>query len=101
MPKTIIACIGTLVFLSFTLAGCSGNLPQSERLARVEENWGTSIEYIKLRQTLNPDAGMQRDPVEDFDGGAADIIVDKNRKTFEEESDTEEKVSKGVGNVDM
>lgn len=99
MPKMIVACLATLIFLPCTLIGCSGNLAQSERLNRVDNHWGTSLEYIKLRQTLNPEAGMHKTPVEDFDGGAADIVVDKNRKTFEEEADTEERVSKGVGDV--
>lgn len=98
MPK-ITRVWGLFILLMFVLSGCSGNLAQSERFYLMQYHWGQSQEYVKLRQTMDPEAGLQRKPVTGLDGSTADIILNKHEERFAQDVDPEGKVSKGVGHV--
>ena len=88
MKKGCLLLIGLMVLsvsmgcaeLSRLEVGCMG--PN-----RVEMDYGTSYKLAIFNQTLNPEAEKNLEPVEGFDGTAAQAVTEKYRKGFREESE--------------
>ena len=55
----------------------------SSNMSRLELDYGTSYRLAVYGQILNPDAEKNTEPVTGLDGQAAEIIIDKYRKSFE------------------
>ncbi len=51
---------------------------------RVEKDYGTSHRLALFNQTLNPEAEKNLEPVTGFEGGAAQSMVQRYQKGFEE-----------------
>ena len=96
MFKTGMFCLTALLGLSFILCGCAGNLPENKRIRHVDEHWGYSYESIKLRQTLNPEAGVDGRAVKGLDGRAAVLGLEAYRETFEKRTEPTEELSPGL-----
>ena len=92
MPKTTIISIGVLMVLFFFLSGCAGNLQESPRSYYLQDNFGRSLETVKYRQTLNPEAGLTAEPMEELEGRSADMAVDKYRQSYEREVDPQQEL---------
>jgi hypothetical protein len=73
MMKTTLQLI--LVALTAGLAACTPLTPNLDR------NFGQAIDQAKARQTLNPDASRNTDPVAGLDGVAADAAIDNYTKS--------------------
>ncbi len=56
-----LGCLGVITLL---MAGCAGP-------TRLELDYGTSQELVKMNQTLNPDADQNHEPMMGMDGEAA------------------------------
>ena len=54
--------------------------------SRLEMDYGTSHKLAKFNQTLNPEAEKNREPVTGFDGGAAQGVIGRYHKGFEEKT---------------
>lgn len=67
----------TVVVASLVLGGCVAPAPS------VDAQMGKSVELAKAQQTLNPQASMDKRPVEMIDGKSADALVDRYHKGFE------------------
>jgi type IV pilus biogenesis protein CpaD/CtpE len=52
-------------------------------MSRLELDYGTSYRLAVYGQILNPDAEKNTEPVTGLDGQAAEVIIDKYRKSFE------------------
>ncbi|BFG76373.1 hypothetical protein PTKU46_44060 [Paraburkholderia terrae] len=61
---------------SLTLAGCLTSTPHWD------ETFGSSVSQLKEMQTLNPNAGMNTDPVAGVDGSTAHSIQKNYAKSF-------------------
>ena len=87
MKKGCLLLIGLMVVsismgcaeLSRLEVGCEGP-------SRVEMDYGTSYKLAIFNQTLNPEAEKNLEPVEGFDGMAAQTVIEMYRKGFGEES---------------
>jgi hypothetical protein len=55
----------------------------SSNMSRLELDYGTSYRLAVYGQILNPDAGKNTEPVTGLDGQAAEVIMNKYRKSFE------------------
>ncbi|UCH82436.1 MAG: hypothetical protein JSW20_07325 [Nitrospiraceae bacterium] len=55
----------------------------SSNMSRLELDYGTSYRLAVYGQILNPDAEKNTEPVTGLDGQAAEVIIDKYRKSFE------------------
>jgi tRNA G46 methylase TrmB len=64
--------------LGMLLAACGTTAPE-----RLDAQMGTSVEMAVARQTLNPQAARDEQPVGGIDGKTADALVDRYHKTFE------------------
>ena len=53
------------------------------------ENWGRSFEVAKYNQTLNPEAVKNLEPVEGFNGWAADAVMAGYQESFKGEKGQE------------
>ncbi|MFO0752430.1 MAG: hypothetical protein U0411_03775 [Thermodesulfovibrionales bacterium] len=53
--------------------------------SRLELDYGTSHRLVIANQTLNPDAGKNREPVQGLPGRAAEAVLDRYGKSFEKE----------------
>lgn len=84
MFKTNIILIALAAVLSVMVWGCAGNLPESDRTKMVDMNWGKSFESAKNNQILNPEAGMEPEPVLGLDGEAAGYNMKNYRDAFKE-----------------
>ena len=76
----LFACATAVVFL---LGACA---------SRLDRDYGTSVKLLKMNQTLNPDAEKNTDPVSGMDGTAAQNVMDKYQKGFEEKKGTQQQV---------
>ena len=56
---------------------------ESSNMSRLELDYGTSYRLAVYGQILNPDAEKNTEPVTGLDGQAAEVIIDKYRKSFE------------------
>lgn len=54
-----------------------------KKMSRLELDYGTSYRLAVYGQILNPDAEKNTEPVTGLDGQAAEVIIDKYRKSFE------------------
>lgn len=57
------------------LTGCAAS--------RLERDYGRSVRLTKSNQILHPEATLNLEPVYGFDGHAAEITIEKYRKSFE------------------
>ena len=88
MKKAYLLLIGLTVALltmgcaelSQLQVGCTGP-------SRVEMDYGTSYKLAIFNQTLNPEAEKNLEPVEGFEGMAAQAVTERYRKGFQEESE--------------
>ena len=80
-----------LSFLSFT--GC---LPPT----RLETDYGTSYRLHKFNQVFNPEAEKNLEPVEGFDGYAAEGTKERYEKGFAQETKSPE-YTLNIGGVAM
>jgi type IV pilus biogenesis protein CpaD/CtpE len=55
----------------------------NSNMSRLELDYGTSYRLAVYGQILNPDAEKNTEPVTGLDGQAAEVIIDKYRKSFE------------------
>ena len=78
MAKRYFVFFGLIAIVSISL-GCAGP-------SRVEMDYGTSHKLAKFNQTLNPEAEKNREPVTGFDGGAAQGVIGRYHKGFEEKT---------------
>lgn len=67
---------GCLVGLAF-LTGCAATTTP-----RLDETFGDAVNLAKARQTLNPDASRNADPVAGLDGVSSNDAIDRYYKTF-------------------
>jgi len=77
MLKKSIAFMG-LAGIIICMSGCSGTP------SRLEAHYGESFRQAKSNQILDPDACKNLEPQEGLDGQAAEKVIDRYRKTFEE-----------------
>jgi len=82
MFKNNIMLIGLAAVFSAMLWGCAGNLPESQRIKMIDMNWGKSFESAKNNQILNPEAGIEPEPVLGLDGEAAGHNMQKYKDAF-------------------
>lgn len=82
MFKNNMMLIGLAAVLSAMVWGCAGNLPESQRAKMIDMNWGKSFESAKNNQILNPEAGMEPEPVVGLDGEAAGYNMKKYKDAF-------------------
>ena len=75
MRNILIGCTAMLVLLLG--AGCV------QHQTAVDRNWGNAFETARNRQILNPEAGMNQEPVKGLDGMAVEKSVNKYEKSFE------------------
>ena len=59
------------------LSGCA-----CEKNSLSADTWGRSFELAKYNQCLNPEAGKNLDPVEGFNGRAADAVMSGYQNSF-------------------
>ncbi|MGB6012729.1 MAG: hypothetical protein WBI57_15795 [Desulfobacterales bacterium] len=75
-----------MAMFSVSLWGCAGNIPEAQRADYLNMNFGKSLESAKNNQILNPDAGKNLEPVVGLNGEAAELGVDKYKKSFEKQA---------------
>ncbi len=97
MFKNNIILIALTAVLSVMLWGCAGNLPKSQRTKMIDMNWGKSFESAKNNQILNPEAGMEPEPVVGLDGEAAGYNMKKYRDAFKKAEPPKTPVLTGIG----
>jgi hypothetical protein len=68
----VFSLIGALLLFS----GCAG------KETMLDKNWGKSFESAKSNQILDPEAGQNLDPVDRFDGQAAERAIGAYRSGF-------------------
>ncbi|SDB29069.1 hypothetical protein SAMN05660653_01391 [Desulfonatronum thiosulfatophilum] len=84
MNKSMAICVGLLLAISTMIWGCAGNLPESQRIYYLQDNWGRSVQTANYNQTLNPTAGLTKAPVEGIDPKAAAHSVERYRESFKD-----------------
>jgi hypothetical protein len=72
--KIIAAIIVLMAFL-----GCTQNRNVFMGESQLDKNWGRAYETAKHSQIINHDAGKNTDPVEEFDGQAAERTMENYR----------------------
>ena len=87
MAARCLSVIVTIAILSI-LGGC-GSHYYHQGESPLEKNWGRAFESAKYNQTLNPAAGENLEPVEGFDGAAAQIAQQRYLKCGEEKKKPE------------
>ena len=70
--------LAVLILSGFALAGC-----ETHREQVINENWGKSFQAIKINHIFNPDAGLDEQTVEGFDGIAAEKAMGNYHKSFD------------------
>ncbi|WP_035261343.1 hypothetical protein [Desulfonatronum lacustre] len=95
MSRIAMLGLAILPAVSIMILGCAGNLPESQRVTFLQDNWGRSVQSANSNQTLNPTAGLTREPVEGMDGRTGGLATEKYRRTFsiEKEVDPIDRVS--------
>ena len=69
-------CVGSVVLLGVMLAGCAPT--------RLEMDYGTSYRLARTQQILLPEGEKNLAPQEGLDGKAAQLSLERYRKTFEQ-----------------
>ena len=69
---------------SFILAGLAGTLVLSgcALTPRLDRQFGSSVQQALVQQTLDPQAGNNRSPVNGMDGKAAESVYENYQKSF-------------------
>lgn len=70
------------VGITLTALGVTALLMTGCAPSRLELDYGTSQELVKMNQIINPDAGRNPAPVTGVDGGAAKRAHDEYQKSF-------------------
>lgn len=78
-------------FLAALTMGCAAKAPY------LDQKFGETVNIAKAQQTINPDASQDRDPVKGLDGTAANTVVDRYYKSYEEKPKTPTIFNIGVG----
>jgi hypothetical protein len=76
MMKMIFSSLA-LAAVAAGLAGCASTTPNLDR------DFGQAANEAKARQTLNPDASLNTDPVAGLDGVAANAAIDNYTKSVQ------------------
>lgn len=77
MKSELITGISGGLLAVVILAGCAPTTP------RLDQQFGESANMAKARQTINPDASKNTDPVAGIDGQAANSIIDRYHQAYE------------------
>lgn len=85
--KTLLT--GALAVLA--IGGCATNTPH------LDQQFGMAVNTAKARQTLNPDASRNTDPVTGIGGAAADSAVDEYHNSFKAPAPTFPVINIGTG----
>jgi hypothetical protein len=80
---------GTLALLA--MGGCVAPTPY------FDHQFGMAVNTAKARQTLNPDASLNPDPVAGLDGISSDSAVDEYHNSFKAPPPTFPVINIGVG----
>ncbi len=67
------------VLAATLMAALTACVPATPRL---DAEFGTAVNMARARQTANPDASRNTDPVQGIDGQAGDAAVDSYRESF-------------------
>ena len=78
MTARCLSAMAIIAILSI-LGGC-GSQYYHQGEAQLEKNWGRAYESAKYNQMLNPDANKNLEPVEGFDGAAAEVAQQRYLK---------------------
>ena len=78
MAARCLSVIVTIAILSI-LGGCGSHFYHQGE-SPLEKNWGRAYESAKYNQMLNPDANKNLEPVEGFDGAAAEVAEQRYLK---------------------
>ena len=73
----------SVISIMLIVMSCSGTT-STQKETLLEKNWGRSLEGIRYKQMVNPDAGKNVVPVIGLDGNASVNNVDKYQKSFKE-----------------
>jgi hypothetical protein len=71
LSNTVKIIAGIIVLMAFL--GCSQNRNVFMGESQLDKNWGRAYETAKHNQIINHDAGQNTDPVDGFDGDAAEL----------------------------
>lgn len=87
-----------LVFLGFSILsaltmGCAAKAPY------LDQKFGETVNVAKAQQTINPDASQDTDAVKGIDGTAANAVVDRYYKSYEEKPKSPTIFNIGVGSA--
>ena len=74
--RRAVICILCIVLTIFLISACAGP-------TRLDKDYGRSVKQARINQTLDPEAEKNLEPVTGFDGKAAQITIEKYRKSFE------------------
>jgi hypothetical protein len=78
MHSTTLKIVLAGLLASAALSGCAPNTP------RLDANFGDAVNTAKAQQTINPDASQNTDPVAGLDGQAANAVIDRYQKSYEQ-----------------
>ncbi len=70
------------VGITLTALGVTALLMTGCAPSRLELDYGTSQELVKMNQIIYPDAGQNPAPITGVDGGAAKLTHDEYRDSF-------------------
>ena len=91
MHTSTFKTIFSLFLASVALVGCATQTPI------LDQHYGEAVNAAKLQQTINPDASLNQDPIAGIDGQAANAVVDRYHKSFEQPPVTPNAFTIGVG----
>ncbi|KQQ33649.1 hypothetical protein ASF61_11350 [Duganella sp. Leaf126] len=75
MARLPISVTLTMLAAALALAGCA-------QTPRLDRQFGTSVQQALAQQTLQPEAGNNRSPVNGIDGKAAESVYENYQKSF-------------------
>jgi hypothetical protein len=70
--------VGSCVLVVLLMAGCTA------APTRLESTYGMAYHFARVSQTLDPEAAMNFEPRQEFDGKAAKHLLERYRSTFEQ-----------------
>jgi hypothetical protein len=79
MMKKIYFIPPLLIFVFLSLTGC-----ENQRTQLLNDNWGKSYQAVKTNHIINPDAGLDEQPMEGLDGIASMKAANKYHNSFDE-----------------
>lgn len=83
MKTRLLVQRAAFAFVVTTLAGCAEFAPLHEE-SRIEQHFGEAVREAVVKQTLNPNAGTNTNPVRGMDGVAARETIKTYQKSFKQ-----------------